>query len=64
MHKLVVKNLNTNPQQLMNELQEDHKKAVYWLVKKSGGEKGYIRMQDKLLLDARKNRHNVASDSY
>lgn len=37
-------NLNTNPQQLMNKLQEDRKKAVYWLVKKSGGEKGYTRM--------------------
>lgn len=57
-------NLNTNPQQLMNELQEDRKKAVYWLVKKSGGEKGYTRMQDKLLLDARKNRRNIVSDSY
>ena len=57
-------NLNTNPQQLMFELQEDCKKATYWLVKKSGGEMGYIRMQDKLLLDARKNRRNVASDSY
>ena len=57
-------NLNTNPQQLMNELQEDRKKAVYWLVKKSGGQKGYTRLQDKLLLDARKNRHDVASDSY
>lgn len=57
-------NLNTNPQQLMNELFEDRKKAIYWLVKKSGGEKGYIRMQDKLLLDARKNKRNVASDTY
>ena len=57
-------NLNTNSDQLMNELLEDKKRAIYWLVKKNGGEKGYTRMQDKLLLDARKKRCNATSDCY
>lgn len=57
-------NLNTDPIQLMTELTEDRKRADYWLVKKSGGEKGYIRMQNKLLAETKKKRCYVTSDSY
>lgn len=57
-------NLNTNPEQLMKELLEDKKRAFYWLVKKSGGEKGYAKMLNKLTLDARKNKCSVTSDCY
>lgn len=57
-------NLGTPPDLLMKELLADRDKAEYWLKKKCGGDKGYIRMQDRLIVEARRKRDVVVSDFY
>lgn len=55
-------NLQSTNTQMMDELLSDRKKALYWFIKKQGGEKAYIRMQDKLLNEACKTKQNVSSE--
>lgn len=57
-------NLNTPTGQLMKELFADLERTEYWLRKKCGGEKGYTKMRNRLLLLARRNRQDETSEFY
>ena len=55
-------NLSTSPDRLMKELLEDKEKSFYWFKKKCGGEKGYLRMQDRIMLEAKRTHKDVSSE--
>ena len=55
-------NLSTPTDIMLREMMADKQKSVYWLKKQFGGEKGYEKMRDKLLLESKRSKCNKISD--
>lgn len=45
-------NLQSSNKQILDELFAEQNKALYWLIKKNGGQKSYEKMRDRILLEA------------
>ncbi len=56
-------NLSTPSDQLLRELRYDYEKALYWLKKHFGGEKGYEDMRDRLLMKCEATRQPQSSET-
>lgn len=55
-------NLQSTSKQMIDELQADYSKAIYWFKKKCGGDKAYEKMRDVILHKATVQKENVSSD--
>lgn len=56
-------NLSTVPDVMVREIIADRAKASYWLKKHFGGEKGYEKMRDNLILQCRRDKRNHVSET-